>query len=215
MGQPRSEASTPPKERKPSAADGSGLMASPFTTQDEFAASRAATSARVKSPVTTAVAHIRFTDSKKSVKHRYQVLQGCSGCHERPFGSSDGRSKIAMGRRPEHARRDSNPSLQPFYTGRFGNTVPTRRRPSTPPPLPVAVNVLGPLGPARTREPDNLRTPTAVIETRTQRAESICLAGSPPPRAGWFTLRNCRWLGSRFPSGRPDGRDAHEVVVGS
>jgi hypothetical protein len=30
-----------------------------------------------------------------------------------------------------------------------------------------------------------------------------------------LTLRNYRWLGSRFPLGRPGGRDAHEVVAGS
>ena len=62
----------------------------------------------------------------------------------------------------------------------------------------------------------DLRTAARADRIVLRRQDSaICLAGSSPPGAGLLTLRNYRWLGSRFPSGRPDGRVAHEVVVGS
>ena len=78
---------------------GSWLMASPFTAQDEDAASQATASARVMGPpVTTAVADTHPTDSKTSVKHGYRTLQELFGRHDGLFGTGDSRSKITMGR---------------------------------------------------------------------------------------------------------------------
>jgi hypothetical protein len=57
------------------------------------------------------------------------------------------------------------------------------------------------------------RDDVAIPREAPSRQRSASSAAHRPGRL--LTLRNYRWLGSRFPSGRPSGRDAHKVVAGS